>query len=584
MDDWNSKPKFRPEVEVVRISPDTYVVKDPESEALKYFQCKRLQVEIIRRLDGRSSVEAVAAEVSSLFGTRIPTERVAAFILSLDKQLLLEPESSRPLEEEFGRKAARRALRRLRRRRIPGFGPAPDNTPASDAAGRAALELNHGDPISASRHLAEALRREPANAGIAEARNIIKRSILEQAPRSEGHWPMIRVFNPYRLLVAMHRWFAFVFTREFLIALGVGCLISLAITIARWKEIWTALFTWEAWTGARFAVALTIAFLMLVLHELGHGVACVHYGGRPRKIGVMLLLFVLPAAYCDVTDSVLFTTRASRVVTFVAGVVATTIVWCVVTPLWLLTPPGTLLNDGLLITSAITGLSNIGQFMPLYKFDGHFILASIAGHQALFEESWQHVRGTVIRPWIERAERSFWGPTVALGAANGLLCLLVAVYCGGYGAFVSYGITAVLGFGIASLFFQALRGPVQGERYNRLKRDFAAYALIFLVTWLIAAAEFLWTRLVPALRGYGALIVIYLVWRSLRRNTRMILGANGEVRPGRPRAWAAAAAGWLTVDALAAEWTLAGAAHASLAQMAAGALHSVVSARFWWLS
>ena len=86
---------------------------------------------------------------------------------------------------------------------------------------------------------------------------------------------MVGLFNPYPLLAGLHRWFSFVFRRGFLIALAGGCLVSLAITLVRWNEIRTALFAWKAWTGARFAVALTIVFLMLFVHELGHGVACV---------------------------------------------------------------------------------------------------------------------------------------------------------------------------------------------------------------------------------------------------------------------------------------------------------------------
>jgi len=298
----------------------------------------------------------------------------------------------------------------------------------------------------------------------------------------------------------------------------------------------------------------------------------------------MLFLFVLPAAYCDVTDSVLFPTRIARVVTFVGGVAATTLIWCVVTPLWLLTRPGTLLSDGLLITSAITGLTNIGQFMPLCKFDGHFILANVAGHPGLFEESWQHLRTTFIRPWMEKVDGWLWGPGVALGAANALVLLIAAAYWRGYGRIVSYGVSAVLGYGVLSLFLQAFRGPLEGASYQRLKRDFAVYALIFLIAWLIVAVEYMWMRLVPALRGYGALIVTYLVYRSLQRNIRTVFGTGREVRFKRPLAWATAAVVWSVFDILTVERALTATGKEPLARMAEEALRTLASARFWRFS
>jgi len=276
----------------------------------------------------------------------------------------------------------------------------------------------------------------------------------------------------------------------------------------------------------------------------------------------MLLLFVLPAAYCDVTDSVLFPGRRAKILTFTAGVVATTMVWCIVTPLWLLTKPGTLLNDALLISSALTGVANITQFIPLYKFDGHFILASLAGHQDLFEESWQHFRNTLLRPLFTRIQSSLWGPFLALSIFNLFVAALVSASLCGYGSVTRRIITGLLCVGIASLFFQAAGGPLRGAKYDRLKRDFAIYAMIFLFSWQVVAARFLWRRLVPHIQVFGIAIVAYLVFRSLRRNVGIIFGTDRTRIPirqmiaDRPFAWMTPVLFWIVVDFEAAQWLL----------------------------
>ncbi|MGC3971504.1 MAG: hypothetical protein QM775_30425 [Pirellulales bacterium] len=45
-----------------------------------------------------------------------------------------------------------------------------------------------------------------------------------------------------------------------------------------------------------------------VLHELGHGLSCKHFGGRCHELGFMLLCFT-PTLYCNVTDSWLLPSR-----------------------------------------------------------------------------------------------------------------------------------------------------------------------------------------------------------------------------------------------------------------------------------
>src|SRR5262249_30910379 len=44
-----------------------------------------------------------------------------------------------------------------------------------------------------------------------------------------------------------------------------------------------------------------ILFGIVVAHEFGHGLACMRFGGQPRRMG-FLLIYLMPGMFCDVSD------------------------------------------------------------------------------------------------------------------------------------------------------------------------------------------------------------------------------------------------------------------------------------------
>ena len=71
-----------------------------------------------------------------------------------------------------------------------------------------------------------------------------------------------------------------------------------------------------------------------VLHELGHALACRHFGARPQEMGV-LLLAGRPALYCDVSDAWRLPSKWRRMAVSGAGMfvelliaAVAVIVWC----------------------------------------------------------------------------------------------------------------------------------------------------------------------------------------------------------------------------------------------------------------
>ena len=131
------------------------------------------------------------------------------------------------------------------------------------------------------------------------------------------------------------------------------------------------------------AVALALA---KCLHELGHAIACKHFGGECHEIGLMLLVG-MPCLYCDVSDAWLLTDKWHRIAISAAGILVEIFLASVCLFLWWLSEPGplnTLLLNIVVICSLSTLLLN-GN--PLLRYDGYFVLADFLETPNLSQQS-----------------------------------------------------------------------------------------------------------------------------------------------------------------------------------------------------
>ncbi len=70
--------------------------------------------------------------------------------------------------------------------------------------------------------------------------------------------------------------------------------------------------------GRTASLAVVLIFLKLV-HEVAHGVACLHWGGRVKDCGVLFIVGV-PLPYVNLSESCRFPSRWQRIATALAGV------------------------------------------------------------------------------------------------------------------------------------------------------------------------------------------------------------------------------------------------------------------------
>lgn len=134
-------------------------------------------------------------------------------------------------------------------------------------------------------------------------------------------------------------------------------------------------------------VTITVILMLLnsLFHELGHAFVCRKYGGNVKKIG-MLLYYLAPAFFCDVSEVYMLKSRKERGMVAAAGILANVFVAFLLLDVYLIFPNNEisffLLSGGMLL-----GLS-IYNLIPFLKFDGYWLLQAITGIDNLMEKSY----------------------------------------------------------------------------------------------------------------------------------------------------------------------------------------------------
>jgi putative peptide zinc metalloprotease protein len=180
----------------------------------------------------------------------------------------------------------------------------------------------------------------------------------------------------------------------------VAFAFSAGITITHWSEVGRdtlEFYNFSHKTWGDVAQLYFVAVWVLFLHEIGHGHACKHFGGRVPAMG-FALIYLAPAFYTDTTEGEVQGTRYQRLVISLAGVWAELLVYAVVTPIWWGTPPATTVHDVSYTLMLITGIAAaLVNWNPLIKLDGYFMLCELLGIVDLKELSTAYVSG-----WVKR--------------------------------------------------------------------------------------------------------------------------------------------------------------------------------------
>jgi putative peptide zinc metalloprotease protein len=208
-----------------------------------------------------------------------------------------------------------------------------------------------------------------------------------------------RGIDPEPLLLWLYpkcRWLFSVWAVAASLLLALAALTLLAV---QFETMQAKLPQFHAFFNAQNAVWIVAALAVTkVLHELGHGLACRHFGGECHELGVMLLVFT-PCLYCNVSDAWMLPNKWHRVAIGAAGMYVELILAAVCTLLWWFSEPG-LLNALCLNTMFICSVSTLlFNGNPLLRYDGYYILSDVLEVPNLGQQSTALIRRVLAR-WL----------------------------------------------------------------------------------------------------------------------------------------------------------------------------------------
>ena len=217
----------------------------------------------------------------------------------------------------------------------------------------------------------------------------------ELKTQGRGLYYKVKLFDPNRFLAWLDRSFGWALTRPFIIASFVMMAAALLGLVMRAGEVtgYTAYVYDEYGLGVIMLVALTIT----ASHEFAHGLACKHFGGDVNEVGVLMIYYVLPAFYCNVTDIYRIGRKRERLWVIGAGIYWQLAVSAAAALVWLAATPFTAISDFMFLVFVGGTLNVFFNCNPLIKLDGYYAFSQLVGVQNLQARSAEYARSLLAR-------------------------------------------------------------------------------------------------------------------------------------------------------------------------------------------
>lgn len=243
------------------------------------------------------------------------------------------------------------------------------------------------------------------------------------------------LFDPDRFFGWLEPRIRFFWTRGFLAA-------SLALIAAAWLVVWTHRVElarpWGHLRWETLALACLVLAAVTACHEFAHGLTCKHFGGSVHEVG-LLLLFMMPGMYCNVSDSWLFPEKSKRLWVTAAGGYFELFLWALAVFTWRLTAPGCLVNDLAWAVVSVCGVRVLFNINPLVKLDGYYFLSDLL--------EIPNLRQRAIDAWLGHVRWALWGGARPSGESRPRLLLGLGVVIWGF----SLGMVGLIALGLSRM-------------------------------------------------------------------------------------------------------------------------------------
>ncbi|MBF0455115.1 MAG: HlyD family efflux transporter periplasmic adaptor subunit [Magnetococcales bacterium] len=206
----------------------------------------------------------------------------------------------------------------------------------------------------------------------------------------------IPLLHPDPLLRRLLPWVNFIYSRTFLLVLGLLGLGGLYLSAREWDRFQASFHFILSPHGAMWYLGALL--LVKIVHELGHALTACRLGCRIPTMGVAFMVF-FPLLYTDTSEAWKLNNHRARMAIGMAGVAAELMVALLATLLAHFLAPGAP-RDSLIFLATVTWITSLViNASPFMRFDGYYLLADYLGMDNLQERAFALGRWQ-LRAWL----------------------------------------------------------------------------------------------------------------------------------------------------------------------------------------
>jgi len=193
------------------------------------------------------------------------------------------------------------------------------------------------------------------------------------------------LFNPNHFLKSIQPATEWLFSSWFFVLWVMIGVYSLVCLVDNWQRVYAS--SANVLSSGSWIWLLITWFVLKVVHESAHGIACRKYGGEVPEFGVVFILFA-PMAFVNVTSMWRFVNRWQRMVVSAAGMYVEFLVAFLAIIVWSQTDGvvASIAFSVMVMSSVTTILFNAN---PLMRFDGYFLLSDLLAIPNLYGKGGQ---------------------------------------------------------------------------------------------------------------------------------------------------------------------------------------------------
>jgi putative peptide zinc metalloprotease protein len=244
-------------------------------------------------------------------------------------------------------------------------------------------------------------------------------------------------WNPDRWLTNILPYLRWMFTPGFVAFSALLYIIMGVILADNWARVsqdTVAFYTFSNKTLYDIWIFWVILFVVIAVHETGHGLTCKYFGGEVPRMGFMLIYFG-PAFFTDTSDMHVFDRPSKRQWVIFAGLWIEMVMCALATIAWSLSPPGSFFADICYSTLLLTGVSGLLlNLNPLMKYDGYYALMQFLEIDNMREDAFDYLKVWFLRyvlrqdvevPHVGRRRQRIFLIYASLAALYGTFILLL---------------------------------------------------------------------------------------------------------------------------------------------------------------